>query len=106
MNKKMNYFAVIPIWGTVVVLLWLYIKMVKRKINKKKFHACFASSALFGFLSILVTVLFLNFINARIDISDFVNNYGLLTAFICGGYLMNLFTFTLVNKKWDALENP
>lgn len=104
MNKKMNYLAIIPIFGTIILLFWLFIKMVKQEINKNKFHAYFISSALFGFLSILVTILFLNFINSLTDITNFINSYGIFVAFIIGGYLMNLFTFTLINKKWDDLE--
>lgn len=103
MNKKINYLAIVPIFGTVILLLWLFIKMIREEINKKKFHAYFISSALFGFLSILVAILLLNFINSLIDISSFINNYGILIAFIVGGYLMNLFTFTLINKKWNDL---
>ena len=104
MNKKMNYLAIIPIYGTVILLFWLFIKMARGNINKKKFHAYFISSALFGFLSILVAILLLNFINSLIDISSFIDSYGILIAFIVGGYLMNLFTFTLINKKWNDLE--
>lgn len=103
MNKKINYLAIIPIFGTVILLLWLFIKMIREEINKKKFHAYFISSALFGFLSILVAILLLNFINSLIDISSFIESYGILIAFIVGGYLMNLFTFTLINKKWNDL---
>ncbi len=104
MNKKLNYLAIVPIYGTVVLLVWLFIKMAKQEINKKKFYAYFISSALFGFLSILVVVLLLNFINSLVDISNFINGYGLIVAFVVGGYLMNLFTFTLINKKWNDLE--
>ena len=104
MNKKINYLAIIPIYGTIILLLWLFIKMTKQEINKKKFHAYFISSALFGFLSVLIMILFLNFINSLVDITDFINNYGMLFAFILGGYLMNIFTFTLINKKWNGLK--
>lgn len=104
MNKKMNYLAIMPIWGTVILLFWLFMKMIKRKINKKKFHTYFIFSALLGFLSILVSILFLNFINSFVDITNFIDGYGILAAFIVGGYLMNLFTFILINKKWNDLE--
>ena len=104
MNKKINYLAIIPIFGTVILLLWLFIKMAREEINKKKFHAYFISSALFGFLSILVAILLLNFINSLTDIASFINSYGIFIAFIVGGYLLNLFTFTLINKKWNDLE--
>lgn len=104
MNKKMNYLAIMPVYGTVILLFWLFIKMVKQEINKKKFHAYFISSTLFGFLSILVVILLLNFINSLTDITSFINSYGIIIAFIVGGYSMNLFTFTLINKKWNDLE--
>ena len=104
MNKKINYLAIIPIFGTVILLLWLFIKTTREEINKKKFHAYFISSALLGFLSILVAILLLNFINSLTDITSFINSYGIFIAFIVGGYLMNLFTFTLINKKWNDLE--
>lgn len=100
----MNYLVILPIFGTVILWLWLFIKMVREKINKKKFHAYFISSALFGFLSILIIILFLNFINSLVDGTNFVNSYGIVIAFIIGGYLMNLFTFALINKKWNVLE--
>ncbi len=78
--------------------------MTKHEVNKKNFYVYFISSGLFGFLSILVVILFLNFINSLTDISNFINCYGILVAFIVGGYLMNFFTFTLINKKWNDLE--
>ena len=78
--------------------------MIKQEINKKKFHAYFISSALFGFLSILIAILFLNFVNSLTVITNFINSYGIIVAFLVGGYLMNLFTFSLINKKWNELE--
>ena len=54
MNKKMNYLAIIPIYGAVILLFWLFIKMARGEIDKKRFHAYFISSALVGFLSILI----------------------------------------------------
>lgn len=104
MNKKTNYFAIIPIFGAIFLFVWLFIKMVKQEINKKKFHAYFISSALFGFLSISIVILLLKFINSLHDITSFINSYGIFVAFIIGGYLMNLFSFTLINKKWSDLE--
>ena len=104
MNKKINYLAIIPIFGTIFLLFWLFIKMIKQEINRKKFHAYFISSALFGFLSILIAILFLNFVNSLTVITNFINSYGIIVAFLVGGYLMNLFTFSLINKKWNELE--
>lgn len=104
MNKKINLLIIIPIYGTIILMIWLFIKMIKEEINKKIFYAIFISSALFGFLSILITILFLNIINSLTNITYFIDNYGMLFSFIIGGYLMNLFTFILINRKWNDLK--
>lgn len=105
MDKKTNYLAIIPILGSVILFLWLYIKLLKHEINTKKFLACFISSALLGFLSIVVVMLFLYFINYLFDIKIFIENYGMIVAFVIGGYLLNLFSFVSINKNWDNLQN-
>ena len=105
MNKKTNYLAIIPIFGSVILFLWLYIKLLKHEINTKKFLTCFISSVLLGFLSIVVVMLFLYFINYLFDIKIFIENYGMIVAFVIGGYLLNLFSFVSINKNWDNLQN-
>ena len=105
MNKKTNYLAIIPIFGRVLLFLWLYIKLLNHELNTQKFLACFISSALLGFLSIVVVMLFLYFINYLFDIKIFIENYGMIVAFVIGGYLLNLFSFVSINKNWDNLQN-
>lgn len=104
MNKKINLLIIIPIYGTIILMIWLFVKMIKEEINKKIFYAIFISNVLFGFLSILITILFLNIINSLTNITYFIDNYGMLFSFIMGGYLMNLFTFILINRKWNDLK--
>lgn len=104
MNKKINLLIIILIYGIIILMIWLFIRMIKEEINKKIFYAIFISSALFGFLSILITILFLNIINSLTNITYFIDNYGMLFSFIIGGYLMNLFTFILINRKWNDLK--
>ena len=101
----MNYFAVIPIWGAIILLVWLFVKALKQEINRKRFNTCLMSSALVGFISIMVVVLLLKLIDTAVDISDFTSRYGVIVSFVAGGYLMNLFTFLLINKKWDRLQS-
>ena len=99
MNKKMNYLAAIPIYGSVIIMFWLFIKTVKKEINMKQLSAYLLSSALIGFFSILVSVLFFKFIGTFFGNSNFINNYGVILGLVLGGYLMNLFTFAMVNKR-------
>ena len=99
MDKKMNYLAAIPIYGSVILMFWLFIKTIRREIDMKQLSAYLASSALVGFLSILISVLFFKFVGSIFVNITFINDYGLILGFVLGGYLMNLFTFTMVNKK-------
>lgn len=99
MDKKMNWLAAIPIYGSVIIMLWLFIKTIKKEINMKQLSAYLASSALVGFLSILVSVLLFKFVGAIFLNSPFFNDYGLILGFVLGGYLTNLFTFAMINKK-------
>ena len=104
MNKKTNYLAIIPIYGTCILFILLFVKLFKNEINKKKFNIYLCVSAVFGFLSILIMILFLKFVNSLLDITNFIDRYGLIFAFVTGGYLLNFFAFTLLNKKWSDLE--
>lgn len=105
MKKKMYYLAIIPIFGSVILLFCSFIKMIRQEIDKKKFHAYFVGSALLGFLSILSTVLVLTIVNSFSDISSFINDYGAFVIFVVGGYLMNLMVFALMNKSGFFKEN-
>ncbi len=103
--RKMKILAVIPLWGAIILLFWLFIKAVKQEINRKKFRACFVATALIGFLSILAVVLLLGFVSSLNVLTEFVQTYGMLVAIIVGGYIMNLFAFVKINKHWTDLEN-
>ena len=103
MNKKLNYLSLLPSYGSAVLFLLLFIKSIKGKIKTKKFYIYLFSSAIVGFLSNILMVLFLKFINFLFNTSSFLGNYEILLAFVVGGYLLNLFVFVLVNKTWDDL---
>lgn len=104
MNKKINYLAIFPVFGTCIVLFILFIKMMRQEITKKKFYMYMFSCGLFGFLSILITILMLKFINDLTNHETFINTYGILIGYIIGGYIMNLFTFILVNKHYEEIK--
>ena len=99
MKEKLKYFMIIPIWGSIIIIVILFIELAKGKLKRKTFYSILFSIGFFGFLSILASAFFLVFINHIFDIATFLDNYGMLTAFVMGGYFMNIFTFSLVNKK-------
>ena len=102
-NKKINYLAVIPLWGSIIILVWLFIKSIQKKSNPKVFLRFLFGCGMIGFLSILSIALLLNLINRMVDISAFMHTYGFIISVVIGGYLLNLFTFLKISKVWNDL---
>ncbi len=106
MNKKLNYLAIMPVFGSVILLLWLFIKSIKNEIAKKKYYVYFICCGLVGGLSVVLLTLFLYFINLRFDISAFIESYGMILVYLISGYVLNFYAFTFVNLKWDDIHTP
>lgn len=104
MSKKMNYVAIIPFVGSLVLLFWLFIKTAKAEVNIKQVYVYFFISAGIGSLLFCVPLLLLFLINIAVSAINLLNIYGILVSLIIGGYLMNLFVFIFINKKWSKLE--
>lgn len=104
MSKKMNFLAVLPLYGSIIVLFWLFIKSIKKEINKKRFNLYFYSCGLMGGITIMLLVLFVLFLNYQFNFSDERLIIAIVIAIILGGCLMNLYTFLLLNKKWEDLK--
>lgn len=104
MNKKMNILAVLPLYGSIIVLFWLFIKSIKKDINKKKFNLYFYSCGIMGGITILLLMLFVLFLNYQFNFSKEHFSIAIVVGLILGGYLMNLYTFLLLNKKWEDLK--
>lgn len=102
MNKRLNCLALLPLYGSIILLFWIFTRVMKHEISIKKFYKYVISCGLFGGLSFFVLMLFLFFINTLVDITNYFG-YGILIVAVLGGYLFNLFTFSLVNKRWDDL---
>jgi hypothetical protein len=103
MSKKMNYLIIIPIFGTIIILFTLYVKALKSKVRFKILAKLWFAIGFFGGFAILLSILLLKFINLIISIESFVETYGMLFAFILGGYLMNVFTIKMINRYYDKL---
>ena len=100
----MNWLAYIPLYGSVILLLWLFNKMIRQEINKAKLNVCVRIGGFVGGATMLLSVLVLKLVNSYYDISDFFNNYGLLLVYLLTGYSTNLFFFTYVNRNWRKLQ--
>ena len=46
MNKKLKYLSIIPLYGTCILFLYLFILSIKEKISKKKFFKSFLICAI------------------------------------------------------------
>lgn len=104
MNKKLNLLAILPIYGTAIILIYLYIKCIKKQIDKKKFTTYFWACGIVGVLCIGGIFAILLIIHSVVNISTFIYGGGIFLPFIVGGYLMNVFTFVNLNKRWDELQ--
>lgn len=102
--KKMNYFAIIPLYGSILILFWLFIGVIKKKINRRRYSFCFYICGLSGGITIIVLVLLGELLNYRFNFSESERFITQIVALIIGGYLMNLYTFILLNKKWNELD--
>ena len=90
--KKMKYLAVIPTYGSVLLLFWLFIKMLKREINTKKFYIYFYLITLMGGSAyIILKLLLLLMINPAVEKTVF-RDYIMIAVDVLCGYLINLFS--------------
>ena len=107
MNKEMNWLVLIPAWGTVILYFWLFLKMRKGYIDGKKLKLYFFLSGLVGIVSTLLCVISIVFLSSLIDMTNLLSATGpiflqLITT-IVAGYIVNIFTFILINVKWYEL---
>ena len=109
MNKEMNWLAVIPVWGTIILYVWLFTKSLKREINPKKLVLYFFLSGFVGIVSTLLCVISIVYLSTLTDMSNLISTFGsTFLQFIMSivtGYIVNIFTLSLINIKWDDLED-
>ena len=107
MNKEMNWLVLIPAWGTVILYFWLFLKMRKVYIDGKKLKLYFFLSGLVGIVSTLLCVISIVFLSSLIDMTNLLSAtdpiFLLLITTIVAGYIVNIFTFILINVKWYEL---
>lgn len=101
MSKKLKYLSAIPLYGTCILFIYLYISCLKNKISKKKTIITFIICAVVSGICFYMVMMILYIISKRTNF-DF-NHLGPIISMIIGGYLKNAFTFVYVDKKWNSL---
>lgn len=100
MNKNLRYLVLLPLYGSIILLFYLFIKMIRQELSKKKFYNYFFKCGFFGFLIILISFLLINLINYLFDLTLFSGMVSIVIVFILAGYVFNLFVFFQFYKHW------
>lgn len=103
MNKKLKYLSVIPLYGTCILLIYLFVLSLKDKISKKKFFKSFFICAVVSVICWYMIMMIMYIVSKKLIRFDF-NTIGLVITMIIGGYIINAFTFKYVNMKWEYLS--
>lgn len=94
--KKMNYLAIIPLWGSVILIIYSFIKTVQSKLMFKDLLLFLLVAGLGG--GILFTGA-RGLVILLLGTRELVDKYELILTMVVGGYLMNLVAFLWFNKK-------
>ena len=103
MNKKLKYLSSIPLYGTCILFVYLFILSLKDKISKKKFLKSFFICAIVSAICWFMVMMIVYIVSEKLIHFDF-NTIGLIITMIIGGYIINAFTFKYVDIKWNYLS--
>ena len=98
MNERIKKLSILPGLGSAIVLLYLYVLCIKGEIQKKLFCKVFLICALFASMGKIcadILVYLLRYVTA--------NNLIFIIVYILMGYILNVFVFTFLDKKWEYL---
>lgn len=100
--KHLKYFFILPIIGTAILYLIIYIKAVKKEFDIHILSKMLFSTMLFGTASIFICYFLSLFI---INLFNFQKDpyHAMVFSFFFGGYLMNIFSFKLI-KQYKAIK--
>ena len=104
MNKNLKYLSIIPLYGTCILFVYLFILSLKNKISKKNFFKSFISCAIISAICWYMVMMIVYIVSQKIIHFDF-NTIGLILTMIIGGYIINVFTFKYVDAKWNYLSD-
>lgn len=103
MNKKLNYLSIIPLYGTCVLFVYLFILSLKDKISKRNFFKSFIFCAFSSAICWYMVMMIVYIVSEKLIHFDF-NTIGLIITMIVGGYIINAFAFIYINIKWNYLS--
>lgn len=102
MNKKLKYLSIIPLYGTCILFIYLFVLNLKARISKKKFFQTFIICAIVSAVCWYMVMMIMYIMSEKIIAFDF-NSVGIILTMIIAGYMMNAFSFIYVDKNWDSL---
>ena len=103
MNKKLNFLIIIPVWGACILIIKLLIESHRGEIVMKKFTIFFYSLMLVVFLS-SITLIIIGAILIQNFNLEFLSKDPRRILSIIEGYIVNIYSFIFVNRKWDWLH--
>lgn len=103
MNKRLKYLSIIPLYGTCILFVYLFVLCLKDKISKKKFFKSFFICAIVSAICWYMIMMIVYIFSKKLIYFDF-NTIGLIIIMIIGGYIVNAFTFKYIDIKWDYLS--
>ena len=105
MEKEMNLLVLLPGLGSAILYFWLFIEVRRGYINGKKLKLYFFLSGLVGIVSTLLCLVPLLYLNSIMNIADLLTVIAPFIVQAVSGYIVNIFTFILINAKWDDLND-
>lgn len=103
MNKKLKYLSIIPLYGTCILFVYLFILSLKDKISKKNFFKSFILCTIVSAISWYMVMMIVYIVSKKLIHFDFYS-IGVIITMIIGGYIINAFTFKYVDIKWNYLS--
>lgn len=102
MNKKIKYLMFIPLYGICILLIYLFVQCLKEKISKRKFGKIFLICGIVSAICWYMVLVIVFLVSKKLIFFDF-NELGIILTIIIAGYMANLFTFKLIEYKWEYL---
>lgn len=104
MNKKLKCLSIIPLYGTCILFIYLFVLSIKEKISKKNFFKSFFICAIISVICWYTIMMIVYIVSKKLINFDF-NTIGIIITMIIGGYIINAVSFKYVDVKWKYLSN-